>query len=327
MTRNSELAASRVLSQIEAVSLASALFLALVTPGLILEWLIGKPLGKLRQFCSHVKQGDYKQHFFLPNEARDGDGEDEIVVLMRDMNWMARQIEIRENDLQQAVNDLWASRRHIEEQNKFLVTINSELLATQEQLKKRTADLETACCHMHIMAMTDPLTAIANRRCFFTTLEQQYVAQVCHCQSISLLILDIDRFKSINDTYGHGAGDNVLLEIAGIIQKNCRASDLAARIGGEEYALLLPGITSGEAVAVAARIQHAVAEHDFKLDEKQFVPITVSIGICTLSEHPCIDKEKLYSYADQALYHSKHSGRNAISVFDPETRTMSRVNC
>jgi len=313
MAYGSLLATNKYFSQIQSLSLISAILLALIMPTLIVEWLVGKQLRTIRQFCLRVKERNYKERLSLPNESRDGDGEDEIIVLMRDMNWMARQIEIREHDLH--------------EQNSILITANTQLLTTQQRLHERTLELENICRHVQTLAMTDPLTSIANRRCFFDTMEQQFAAMVCNCRPISLLMLDIDRFKTINDTYGHQAGDKVLLELAVIMQKNARKGDLVARIGGEEYAILLPDTRSQEAAMIARRIQESLADHKFILDENKPVSVTVSIGICTLSQLPCLDREKLYNYADQALYHSKHMGRNSISIYDPNTGSMNKVTC
>lgn len=327
MIYGSLLATNKYLSQIQSMSLICAILLALIMPSLIIKWLVGKRLGTIRHFCLRIKERNYKERLSLPNESRDGDGEDEITVLMRDMNWMARQIEMREHELQQVVHDLSQSRGHIIKQNDILVTANVELLITQQRLHEQTLELENICREVQSLAMTDALTSIANRRCFFDTMERQFAAMVCHCRPISLLMLDIDWFKTINDTYGHQAGDQVLLELARMIQKSARKEDLAARIGGEEYALLLPDTSSQAAVMIARRIQEALANHVFILDGNKPVSITVSIGICTLSQLPCLDRENLYHYADQALYHSKHSGRNSISVYDPSTGAMNQVTC
>lgn len=285
----SPLNGNRYFNEIEAVSLASALILILATPGLIVEWLAGKHLDSMRQLCSRVRQGNYSELLCLPNEPNDG--EDDIIILMRDMNWMARQIEFREKALRQAVDDLRESRGR-----------------------------------MQVMAMTDPLTAIANRRCFFDTLERHFEALLYNYHPISLLIFDVDLFKRINDTYGHQAGDQILLELAKIIKGNTRDRDLAARIGGEEYALLLPDTECQEAVRIARRIHRIIADQEFILAENQRISVTVSIGICTLSQVLCsLDKEKLYNYADQALYYSKHIGRNSVSVYDPDTQLINKV--
>lgn len=145
--------------------------------------------------------------------------------------------------------------------------------------------------------------------------------------TLPILSINIDWFKTINDTYGHEAGDKVLRKLARIIQENFRSSDLAARKGEEQFALLLPDTGLQMAATAACRIQAAIASHDFILEEKHQVSVTVSIGICTLSKLPRTGKDKLYSYADQALYHLKRSGRNRISVFDPDTRLISKLAC
>lgn len=325
LAKDTPLATDKWFSQIEAVALVSALLLALATPGLITEWLLGKALEKMRCFCFRVKRGDYRARLSLPNESRDRDDEDAITLLMRDMNWMARQIELREQELQQAVDNLKESRHQIEQQNQSLAETNAELMVVQGRLSERTNELEDAFKKMQVMALTDPLTTIANRRCFFDTLEQQFAALVCTCLPISLVMIDIDRFKIINDTFGHEAGDRVLLELARIIKQYSRENDLAARIGGEEFTVLLPGTGSGEAVVVAQRIKQAISSHKFELDDRR-ISITVSIGIYTLSQTPCLDRDNLYNYADQALYYSKNNGRNSISVFDPTIRSVVKVS-
>lgn len=318
MSLGTSLASEKSFGQVQAVTLASTLLIALAAPGPIIEWLVGKPLSRIRLFCASIKQGNYQERLPLPNEARDGEGEDQITVIMRDMNWMARQIEIREKDLRKAVNDLSESRRKISDQNEYLKQINLQLAATRNNLQEKTRELELSFRQMEVMAMTDPLTGMANRRCFFSNLQHQFTSLICSCPPISLLILDIDRFKSVNDTFGHESGDIVLKEIAGLIRESTRAGDLAGRIGGEEYAVLLPDTSSHQAVEIASRIKKRVAEHIFCLPDSKQIALTVSIGICTLSQHACLDRRNIYGFADQALYHAKRSGRNRIAVYDPE---------
>lgn len=327
MTYQSALAADRTFGQAEAASLASALLLVLALPGLVTDWIVGRQMDVLRQFCSRIKQGKYSERLVLPNEPRDGEDEDPLLGLIRDMNWMARKIETREKELRKAIDDLQQYRCRIDEQNRFLTAANAELLATQERLREQSAELENAFRRMQVMALTDPLTALANRRCFFEALEKCLASTDYTCRPLSMLIFDIDQFKTINDDYGHQAGDRVLLEMTKIIQANIRNGDLAARIGGDEYAALLPGACSSEAGRMACSIQAAVADHDFRLAGDERVAVTASIGICTFTRLSCFDTEKLYHYADQALYHSKHSGRNCVAVFDPDTRSVNRIKC
>ncbi|CUH94636.1 hypothetical protein P22_0702 [Propionispora sp. 2/2-37] len=318
MAQGSELAANRDFSQAQAFSLAAALLTALLLPNVTTDWLVGSKISAMRSLCEKVKKGNYTDLISVPNESSEGDEGDAVLSLMRDMNWMARRIQSREQDLMKAVEDLRCSREQIREQNVYLVNFNEELLAAQSELQERSAELEKAYAQMENMAMTDPLTSIANRRCFFEHLERHFVENLCCCRPISLMILDIDWFKRINDTYGHQSGDLILKELALIIRKQSRATDLPARLGGEEYALLLPDAGSQEAITVARRIQTTLAGYTFSVEKEKTVTVTVSIGICTLTSHPCWDRDKLYSYADQALYYSKNNGRNSISIYNPE---------
>lgn len=327
VARQSGLSGDKTFRQIEAIVLVSSLFLSLAAPGAIVHWLIGAPLKRVRLFCQRVRQGNYRERLVLPNESRDSDDENEITVLLRDMNWMTRQIELREQELEKAVQDLQESRRQVQEQNLFLTFANEELRATQTQLNERTLDLEGALQEMQLMALTDALTALPNRRAFFDVLEREFAKPICSFRPLTLCSLDVDWFKKINDTYGHDAGDRVLTELANLIRKTVRSTDLAARIGGEEFALLLPNTGLQAAAAIAARLRSAIAEHDFRLAADCVVTVTVSIGICTFANCPCYYQDKLYSYADQALYHSKRCGRNRISVFDPDTRQISKLDC
>ena len=226
MSYDTLLSANKAFSHIEAVTLASVLMLVMIMPSVTVQWLVSKPFESMRQLCYQVKRGNYRESLSLPNESRYE--EDDMMILMRDMNWMARQIELRERDLRKTAEDLWQSRNHMDEQNKMLHAVNTELLAVQEILKERTTQLERSCSRMQVMTMTDPLTTIANRRCFFEALEREFTERVCNHCPISLFIIDIDFFKTINDTYGHQAGDAVLLELARIIQSNAREGDLAA---------------------------------------------------------------------------------------------------
>ena len=129
----------------------------------------------------------------------------------------------------------------------------------------------------------------------------------------------------LSDTHGHQAGDRVLQDLARIIGRNTRKTDLAARIGGEEYGLLMPGVDLSEATDTARRIQSAVGGHRFDLGGGLAVSLTGSIGVCAMAECLCrVDQDKLYHYADQALYHSKHHGRNGISVFHADIRAICK---
>lgn len=283
-TQNNMMIGDRMLNQQLAFALAVSLLIALYAPGLAVRWLLGNRIEQMRALCANVKQGQYRGLLELPYESRDEGDEEELTLLMRDMNWMARQIEIRERDLKESHGRLEA------------------------------------------MAMTDPLTDLANRRRFFDVLQCHAKPEGCDDRLLSMLIIDVDHFKKINDVYGHQSGDQVLRELARIIVENTRCTDLAARIGGEEYGLLMPGASQQAATETARRIQHAIGMHDFCMGNGLSIRATVSIGLCTVRGCPCrIDQDQLFHCTDQALYFSKNHGRNSISVFNVDSRTVQQV--
>lgn len=294
--------------EIQAISLAVSLLIALSLPGITVQWMVTKNLAIMRNLCVRVKQGHYSQLLGVPNEP--SSNEDELIQLMRDMNWMAHRIGVRERELQQAIQALANSQKKVDEQNQYLTAVNKQLLEAQQQLEKQ--------------AMTDPLTNIANRRCFFNTLNHQFAG--CSAHSMSLLILDIDHFKLINDNYGHQSGDLVLKEVARLIQENIRTGDLAARIGGEEYAILLGNTEAEGAALLAHRLQSIIEKHSFAIEAGKEISVTVSIGVCAVKELPCCHNvENLYGFADKALYFCKNNGRNCIAIYRPESGAIAKL--
>lgn len=310
----------RWLDQHLALSLAVSLIFALTLPALAQKWLIGRRIEKMREFCSQVKQGNYRELIKLPNELSGGQEEEELTLLMRDMNWMARQIDIR----QQAMVE---SNIRIEEQKYSLQAVNEQLMKVQAKKQQQAEELAELCQRMQTMAMTDPLTEIANRRCFFDALKNQVQDDVCEGRLLSMLIIDVDNFKRINDSFGHQAGDRVLQELAKIIVEITRKDDLLARIGGEEFGLLMSGVALPDAIATAQRIRERVAEREIPVMDEVVLKTTVSIGLCAMLICPFIPEyEKLYLYADQALYYSKNNGRNCVSVYNADCGSISMMN-
>lgn len=325
MTIGSTLQTFKNFNQALAVALAAALLLGLLSPYFTGGWLFYNQLRMARQLCASVKHGNYRVFLPVPNEL-DEDDENEVIAFMRDMNWMVRQIYIREQQLQQTIHELDESRREISQQKTILEEANDNLIETQLSLKQRTIELEQACQHMQVIAMTDPLTKIANRRCFFHELEREFCDLTQTSKPLSLLILDIDYFKKINDRFGHQTGDKVLIEFAKVVRNAIRNNDLFARIGGEEFAVLLPGTDAQGAQIVARKIQAAVAATPFLSANQDFIRITVSIGMCSLARPPFPTLDSFYNFADQALYQSKDSGRDAICAYDPHSAAVSLLD-
>ena len=185
--------------------------------------------------------------------------------------------------------------------------------ALQDELREKNRQLEDALLKLEIQAITDPLTELFNRRYFLSTIEKEFNRTVRYKSPTSCMMIDIDHFKRINDTYGHRAGDISLREAAAVIKNGTRDFDTVARWGGEEFIVLLPETGGEDALLVAARILGAVSLYAFTAFPER---ITVSIGIATVPVPHIDTAEKLIHEADLALYEAKTKGRNRIAVSD-----------
>jgi diguanylate cyclase (GGDEF)-like protein len=170
------------------------------------------------------------------------------------------------------------------------------------------------------LASIDDLTQLYNRRYFFERFNQEVERAKRYQRPLSCIIMDIDYFKHVNDSYGHLAGDQVLIDIAQILKNNCRQSDLAGRYGGEELIILLPETEAGGAMIIADRIREMIEEHQTVDGKGVVIGVTVSMGVASLSgtELGNIDKnERIVQYADDALLVAKKGGRNRIELYRP----------
>lgn len=177
---------------------------------------------------------------------------------------------------------------------------------TQELLDVTLREHAEEKVAMDQLATTDPLTGLANRRGLNSRLGEERARAERYNDTFSLLMLDLDRFKRVNDTFGHDRGDLVLREVARILEEACREPDLAGRWGGEEFMMILPQIDLDEARGVADRIRERVAGTKFA----EVVDLTVSIGVATLEGGDDVDG--LFARADRALYAAKERGRNRV---------------
>jgi len=180
--------------------------------------------------------------------------------------------------------------------------------ALQDELAEKNARLQELLTKVELLAITDPLTRLFNRRHFEEYIDRELKAASRYRFPLSLLMIDIDHFKGINDEFGHGAGDSVLREIAEIISGAVREVDVVARWGGEEFVVLLPRCTKEEALQSAERILKAVSGHSFSaVPGKQ---VTVSIGISGIPDSHIGNSDMLLDASDQAMYTAKRKGRN-----------------
>jgi diguanylate cyclase (GGDEF)-like protein len=191
---------------------------------------------------------------------------------------------------------------------------NQELRDKNIQLGGRTRELEHALDLLSTMATTDWLTELPNRRKFDETLSRMFHQSERYAEDITLVLFDIDHFKLINDSHGHGAGDEILREIGTLMRLHVRKSDLPARLGGDEFGIVLYHTNAEQAAMFVEILLEGVRAHGFHYEDKR-LSISLSVGIAQ-----CDDSMKtpqaLYYAADKALYQAKHSGRNCYSVYD-----------
>lgn len=178
--------------------------------------------------------------------------------------------------------------------------------------RKRHADLLKARLEESVeMAITDGLTGLHNRRYMEGHLKTLVSQSIQSGRSLSLLVADIDYFKSVNDTYGHDVGDHVLREFARRFRRNTRGIDLACRLGGEEFVIIMPDTDLARAIQVGERLRATIAADPFSIASNKELRVTASVGISTL-ENRDDTPETLFKRADRALYSAKREGRNRV---------------
>ena len=183
------------------------------------------------------------------------------------------------------------------------------------RLARTIHELEVSKIALAEQATTDSLTKLKNRRMFYTQAEQNLTTCRRYGKDMSVLLLDIDHFKKVNDTHGHHAGDEVLIHIARLLGEMVRGGDTVARFGGEEFAVLLPETNRLGAAVMGQRIRAEIEKEEIVVDGKQ-IPVTVSIGITTLAAEAVESIDQLLTIADRRLYLAKNNGRNRICVSD-----------
>ena len=167
-------------------------------------------------------------------------------------------------------------------------------------------------------ATTDGLTGLVNHKTFYEILEKELWRSRRYGGQISLIMVDVDNLKKINDTHGHRAGDKVIREIGRKIKECIRQIDTAARYGGDEFAVILPNTSLGDATVVAQRMVNAVASSPVTW-KRDLIPLSVSVGLGQYDADS--NPEDITSRSDQALYSAKKAGKNTVRVFEPSKKT------
>jgi diguanylate cyclase (GGDEF)-like protein len=171
------------------------------------------------------------------------------------------------------------------------------------------------------IAVTDELSGLASRRYFESRLAEEWARQERYRTPLAVAIFDLDRFKTVNDTFGHAAGDRVLRRFGELVRREIRSSDVACRYGGEEFAVLFAESTAAAASAVAERIRRSLKRQEFEWESREF-RATVSAGIAG-SEHTR-ERTQLLVHADKALYMAKQKGRNRVVVWPGARKRRAR---
>jgi diguanylate cyclase (GGDEF)-like protein/PAS domain S-box-containing protein len=164
------------------------------------------------------------------------------------------------------------------------------------------------------MAMTDELTGLFNRRYFTGKGAEEFERAKRYNLPLSIMMLDVDHFKGINDSYGHQVGDQVLKEFATLMQHNLRQVDISGRLGGEEFGVLLPNTTGDQALVLAERLRQTIASHTFVIAH-HCLSISTSVGVVEMEAYSA-DLDAMLNQADKALYQAKREGRNRVVAFN-----------
>lgn len=188
-----------------------------------------------------------------------------------------------------------------------------ELEASREQLSEYAERLRQSVKLQHRLARTDALTGIANRRYVEEFLTAQCARSQREGSPLAVVLVDVDDFKKVNDTFGHGSGDQALIELARLGRATCRAMDVVGRYGGDEFIFVLPLAGAEHAAGFAERFRGLVAGKRLRLNDGTATPVTLSLGVCELSSQRA-DPEAILQSADEALYRAKALGKNRVCV-------------
>ncbi|KAA0258749.1 MAG: GGDEF domain-containing protein, partial [Chloroflexi bacterium] len=188
-----------------------------------------------------------------------------------------------------------------------------KLQQAKDAVEVAYAELEHALAREQLLARTDSLTNLFNRRHFFLLADHEFSVAMRYEQPVSAIIFDVDHFKNVNDRWGHYVGDDVLRHVSRIAQKQVRAADILARYGGEEFIILLPNSSAAEAANVAERIRRKVLAYRIDPEHTQ-AGITVSVGVAE-KDARVQTLDDLIRRADHALYAAKGAGRNCVKIY------------
>lgn len=205
------------------------------------------------------------------------------------------------------INDIRIESQEVEVGSR--IRIGSTIMKI-EYKKASEVQLEKA---LYKAANTDSLTKIFNRHAFMCRAEEDVLSSILNNESLTIMMCDVDHFKRINDSFGHLAGDRILIDLAELLQAQMRKGDMLARYGGEEFIMLLRNENIDFITKLAERIRVKVEECDFSFEDT-LIPTTLSIGVCSRKGKEISSLSSLIKEADNALYQAKNNGRNRVEV-------------
>jgi len=285
---------TKILSQVKsyAVQIALLLLFVVIVLLIVINYYITNPIKQLVLKSVAIAEGkpDINNYF---------NGLGELAALEQEFNIMRDMLKTR-----------------FEERKQAEVTLKKYSEQLEEEVSKRTDELTQANEHLRKLSEIDPLTQIFNRRIYENRLAQEVMSAKRSEQPLSLIIIDIDYFKSYNDHYGHDSGDYTLKRVALTIKEAVpRETDITARFGGEEFVVLMPSTDSQGAYLLAENIRTNIKALAIKHEYSEVINIiTVSIGISTLSG-TLLNEVDLFKQADLALYSAKEEGRNRCKLY------------
>lgn len=193
---------------------------------------------------------------------------------------------------------------------------DKQLIHTNRQLIKQSEELQRINEEFRKQSVTDSLTGLHNRRRFEDLMQTELDMSLRHGDISSLLVIDIDHFKKVNDKYGHPAGDAVLRQVANMLKSNLRKTDILCRVGGEEFVALCKRADKEAAESIAEKMRRNIENKPIAFGDSM-ISVTISIGVSTINERNTDqDPDFLYREADAAVYHSKETGRNRVSHYE-----------
>ncbi|HEX7929258.1 MAG TPA: diguanylate cyclase [bacterium] len=218
-----------------------------------------------------------------------------------------------------------ALEQRVQERTDALTETNTRLAEALREIEQKNRALVLLNESLNIQATVDPLTGLYNRREFRNRLQAEWARFKRHKRPISLVMVDIDFFKKVNDSHGHECGDSVLQTLGAILRGQQRRHDIACRYGGEEFIVLLPETLLDAAFLVAEGLRKRVNNHIFRYKELR-LNVTVSLGVAGALEQNPANEDEFINMADKALYAAKGTGRNRTVILEPNTDRVLRTS-